>query len=257
LLTRTRQKILFKLKSSIFETGRFQKMLDTRDKMRLEDMMGFRGQFDEHRRFQFALLKERGLLPSHKFLEIGCGPLTGGIPVIEYLDPGNYVGIDVRNSVLDLAWKEIGKAGLSYKNPRLICSPSFGSRQLGSERFDFVLSFSVLFHMNDQILQTYFAALRHRLAAGGQGLANVTTLVDTSSTWLEFPFLPRTIEEYRELAASKGLETSVLGEMQDFGFRLDVLEKRNQLLQFRHAPSLAAAPHKARDGSATTQSPLS
>lgn len=49
-----------------------------REKHRLEDSMGFRGQFDEHRRFQIELLKNLGLKPGHQFLELGCGPLTAG-----------------------------------------------------------------------------------------------------------------------------------------------------------------------------------
>ena len=92
MLSRTRAKIKYRFKELIFERANFQDMLDLRDKHRLEDSMGFRGQFDEHRRFQIAFLKERGLVPSSQLLEIGCGPLTGGIPIIEYLEPGNYVG---------------------------------------------------------------------------------------------------------------------------------------------------------------------
>src|ERR1017187_3496889 len=105
LLSKTRRKMVYKLKSYIFDAAKFQEVLDLRDKLRLEDSMGFRGQFDEHRRFQIALLKERGLVPSHRLLEIGCGPLTGGIPIIDFLEPDNYVGVDVRSSVLDLSWK--------------------------------------------------------------------------------------------------------------------------------------------------------
>src|SRR5437667_11948751 len=106
LLHRTRQRIAYKTKAFIFDLAGLHEVVDVREKNRLEDSMGFRGKFDEHRRFQMALLKEQGLIPSHKFLEIGCGPLTGGIPIIEYLEPGNYIGIDIRSSVLDLSWKE-------------------------------------------------------------------------------------------------------------------------------------------------------
>ena len=65
--------------------------------------MGFRGQFEKHRRFQMTFFRERGLVPSSRLLEIGCGPLTAGIPIIEYLEPGNYVGVDIRSSVLHLS----------------------------------------------------------------------------------------------------------------------------------------------------------
>src|SRR5262245_47767723 len=214
LLFRTRQKFVHALKGFIFDVGRFQQMLDLRNKRLLEDSMGFRGQLDEHRRFQMAFLKGRGLISSHRLLEIGCGPLTAGIPIIEYLERGNYVEVDVRRTVLDMAWAEVGKAGLSAKNPRLICSSSFGSEELGEQKFDFILSFCVLYHLYNDILKSYFAVIRRRLKPTGICLANVNVL-DESSTWLEFPFLKRTVDEYRQAAASNELETSCLGELKD------------------------------------------
>ena len=194
--------------------------------------MGFRGQFDEHRRFQISLLKNQGLVPSNRLLEIGCGPLTAGIPIIEYLDAGNYVGVDVRTTVLDLSWKEVGKAGLSRNNPRLICSSSFGAAELGSQTFDFILSFSVLYHLNDKILNKYFQAVRSRLNTTGACLANVNT-VHESSTWLEFPYLKRSIEAYVDLAAKNGLTTEPLGDLSELGFRLSGPERHNKMLMFR------------------------
>ena len=234
LLSRTRQRITIRLKELIFDKAGFQEMLELRDKRRLEDAMGFRGQFDEHRRFQLAFLKEQGLVPSNRLLEIGCGPLTGGVPVIEYLAPGNYVGVDIRSSVLDLSWREVGKAGLSAKNPRLIYSSSFGSKELGDQTFDIILSFSVLYHLSDELLASYFSVVRKKLNPKGLCFANVNTL-DESSTWLEFPFLKRTIEDDREAAAANGLATSCLGEIKELGFRLSGQERRNQMLSFRIA----------------------
>src|ERR1700730_16469862 len=147
VLSRTRRNAKLALKGLVFDIGNLQEVLDVRRRYALEDSMGFRGQWDEHRRFQISFLREQGLSPSHRFLDIGCGPLTGGIPVIAYLRPNNYCGIDIRSSVLNLAWREVGIAGLSEKNPRLICSTSLGSDELGDEQFNFVFSFSVLYHL--------------------------------------------------------------------------------------------------------------
>jgi SAM-dependent methyltransferase len=131
-----------------------------------------------------------------------------------------------------LAWKEVGKAGLAVKNPRLICSSSFGSTELGAQTFDFILSFSVLYHLNDDILKNYFETVRNRLAPTGVCFANVNTLHE-SSTWLEFPFLRRTIEVYKSLAAENGLTADRLGDLDKHGFRLSGAESRNELLSFR------------------------
>ena len=207
-------------------------MIDLREKHKLEDSMGFRGQWDEHRRFQMEMLKVQGLKPTHNFLEIGCGPLTAGIPLIDYLEPARYTGVDIRNAVLDMSWREVGKAGLSSKNPRLICSSSFASDELGDQRFDYVYSFSVLYHLSDGILNSYFETVSKRLKPSGVCLANVNTRIP-SDKWLEFPFIMRPVETYETIAASHGLETISLGTLQENGFQNQGIERLNPLLKFK------------------------
>jgi cyclopropane fatty-acyl-phospholipid synthase-like methyltransferase len=208
-----------------------QGLLDEREIQTLEDHMGFHGQLPEHRRFQIEELKRLGLQPPNNVLEIGCGPLTAGIPVIQYLDADHYVGVDVRASVLDVAWQQIGRHELSAKNPRLIRSDDFGADELGDRRFDYVWSFSVLFHLSDEILDRLFAAVAKRLTNDGMFVANVQTDLE-SSTWLQFPFLKRTIGDYRDAAAKHGFETDDLGTIEERGFRLPGLERTNPLLKF-------------------------
>ncbi|MBA2614534.1 MAG: hypothetical protein H0U90_01940, partial [Actinobacteria bacterium] len=43
---------------------------------------------------QFEYLKERGLEPEHYLLDVGCGPLRGGIRFIQYLETGHYYGVE-------------------------------------------------------------------------------------------------------------------------------------------------------------------
>lgn len=193
--------------------------------------MGFRGQLPEHRRFQIDELRRLGLTPSSFVLEIGCGPLTAGIPVIKYLDPGRYVGVDVRSNVLDLSWQEVGLAGSSAKNPRLICADDFGVAELGDRKFDYVWSFSVLYHLSDEILDQLFSGLPKRLAANGRFVANVQTDVE-SSTWLEFPFLKRSVDDYEAVAKRYGLKMKNLGTIEQRGFKLPGEERNNPLLEF-------------------------
>lgn len=231
LLSRTRKRLLHSARNFIFRFGGFQNTLDENEQRDLEMHMGFRGQWDEHRRFQMAFLEEQGLRPDWRVLEIGCGPLTCGLPLIEFLMSDGYTGVDVRSSVLDVAWKQVGKCGLSDKNPRLIRSSKFGDELLGGSRFDLVWSFSVLYHLADDILSACFETVSRRLNADGTFFANINHTVD-SSTWLEFPFLRRDVDAYRMLAAQHGLATTDMGSLADLGFRLESLEKDNRLLAF-------------------------
>jgi SAM-dependent methyltransferase len=231
LLSRTRHRAKLALKAFIFDKGNMQELVEARRRQALEDSMGFRGQWDEHRRFQIAFLKHEGLEPSHKFLEIGCGPLTGGIPVIGYLHANSYFGIDIRGSVLDLAWREVGIAGLAARNPRLICSSTFGSEELHNEQFDFVFSFSVLHHLSDELLRGYFSQVSKRLKPLGVCFAQVNTHL-SDSKWLEFPFVKRTVADYYDVAGDAGLKTESLGRIETLGFRLAGEERLNEMLAF-------------------------
>lgn len=231
-LSRTRAKLVHAIKGFVFDAANFQSMIDLREKHALEDSMGFRGQWDEHRRFQIEMLKHQGLQPFHRFLEIGCGPLTAGIPIIQYLETSRYTGVDIRSSVLDMSWREVGKGGLSAKNPRLICSASFASSELGEEQFDFVYSFSVLYHLTDDLLNDYFETVSKRLNSSGICLANVNTHIP-GDKWLQFPFKMRSVEAYATAAANFGLKTTSLGTLQDNGFRNKAAERLNPLLKFQ------------------------
>lgn len=208
-------------------------MLDENERRSLERAMGFPGQWEEHRRFQIAFLRSQGLRPHHTLLEIGCGPLTAGLPLIKYLEPNKYTGVDIRHSVLDASWMQVGKNGLSAKNPRLVCSHSFGDDVLGSQAFDYVLSFSVLYHLSDDLLAECFASVGRRL--NGPWFANVSTR-NLSSRWLEFPFLQRSMHEYERMAA--GLKLDDMGTIQSLGFRLPGIERENRLLRI----TASAAP---------------
>ena len=69
------------------------------------------------REFQFDFLKRMGLERTQVLLDLGCGTLRGGIPLIEFLERGHYIGVDVRADVLDEARAELREAGLEHKSP--------------------------------------------------------------------------------------------------------------------------------------------
>ena len=231
MLKKTRHIWKRRAQGRLFDILGMQGLIAERELHTLEDHMGFRGQLTEHRRFQIDELKKLGLEPSNNVLEIGCGPLTAGIPVIQYLNADHYVGVDVRSNVLDVAWQQIGRHELSSKNPRLIRSDNFAIEELGDRRFEYIWAFSVLFHLSDDILNRLFSAVARTLTKRGMFVANVQTDLE-SSTWLQFPFLKRTIEEYRAVAAKHGLQSDDLGTIEERGFDLPGLERTNPLLKF-------------------------
>jgi hypothetical protein len=59
---------------------------------RHRDIVG--GRWEETGRLQLALLKDEGLLPHHRLLDIGAGSLRLGCKAVPYLDPGQYWATD-------------------------------------------------------------------------------------------------------------------------------------------------------------------
>ena len=89
-----------------------------RERDRLERMIGPLGLWDQIQRYQIGFLKKVGLKPHHRLLDIGCGPLSGGLAFVDFLAPGNYVGVDVSEKAISEGYRQIAKAGLAGKNPK-------------------------------------------------------------------------------------------------------------------------------------------
>ncbi len=108
------------------------------------------------RAFQIGFLKYVGLEPQHFLLDLGCGTLRGGIPLIEYLQETHYYGFEVRHDVLEEGRNELREVDLEHKEPVLVLSDDITSLHL-QKKFDFVWAYSVLIHLSDEILNDFLS----------------------------------------------------------------------------------------------------
>lgn len=104
------------------------------------------GLWDELGALQLSFLKQQGLAPHHRFIDVGCGALRGGLHFIGYLDAGRYHGLDINPSLLEAGRTELHAAGLDARQPRLLADAGFSLDRFG-ERFDFGLALSVFTHL--------------------------------------------------------------------------------------------------------------
>lgn len=171
------------------------------------------------REFQIRFLKQVGLEPQHYLLDLGCGTLRGGIPIIDYLDRGHYFGLDTRQEVLDEGMKELVGSQLENKQPTLIAAPDTSSVKL-DQTFDYIWAFAVLIHMNDAILDGTMNFIRQHLKDDGvfYGTVNIGTRPDGS--WQGFPVVARSLQFYEDACSRNGLRVEELGPLTDFGHRL-------------------------------------
>jgi len=174
------------------------------------------------RRFQIDFLTSRGLRPEHRLLDVGCGVLRGGIPLIEYLQSGHYAGIEARAHVLEEGRKELAKAGLEHKRPLLLNASDPAQIEL-PDRFDYVWAHSVLYHMPDEVVDGYLGLIAGCLSDGGQFYANVKLRArerpdgQPAHSWQGFPVVGRSREFYERAAAAYGLAVEDVGTLESLG----------------------------------------
>ena len=141
---------------------------------------GGESQWESRGVFQLNLLKEMGLLPSNTLLDVGCGPIRAGIYFIDYLNEGNYCGVDYNKDFLEAA-KSIVKERLSLKKPRLEYIKDFDC--LDGE-FDYILAFSVLNHCNKYQRMLFFQNVPRLFKKG-------TKLFITHGAWFKESMLSK------------------------------------------------------------------
>ena len=184
-------------------------------------LVGSIGLWSYFREFWIEYLKKKNLTPKDYLLDIGCGTLRAGAPLIEFLDPGHYTGVDVREVAIAEAKKELVERGLEGRGAQLIHCPNIAELNL-DRKFDVALAASVFVHMEDQVFGDCLKTASRHLAPAGRLFGQVN-LVErhpdfrAGATWLGFPWVARSLDFYRRVGAEYGLRLveSVPTEDQD------------------------------------------
>lgn len=122
---------------------------------------------------QLEILKRSGLQRHHHVLEVGCGALVGGRPVMQHLHPDRYVGIEPNTWLVEAAIQHLPDmpGTLVEKRPVFLDNLDFDASGTG-RRFDFVLSHSILSHAAHHQLDQFLAALARDMALHGVALVS-------------------------------------------------------------------------------------
>ena len=132
------------------------------------DQLGHRGyigkpaHFEELGILQFEFLLNQGLAPTHVLCDIGCGSLRGGRHFIDYLDSGNYLGLEAEPALVTagLAY-EVRQDLIATKAPEFVFSSRFEFERF-SKAPDFALAVSVFSHLNEADILRCLGNLAHR-----------------------------------------------------------------------------------------------
>lgn len=127
------------------------------------------GMWDEMGAMQRDFLVQNGLMPTMTVLDIGCGCLRAGIPLIEYLKPNHYFGTDISQDLLDVGYDaELKAAGLQAKLSRshLLCSDDFDFSGVPAP-VDMAIAQSVFTHLTLNHIRVCLSRLAPYVRPGG------------------------------------------------------------------------------------------
>ncbi len=121
------------------------------------------GWWEETGRLQLALLREEGLTPGDRLLDIGCGALRLGRHAVPYLDPGNYWGTDASGALMRRGWEvELDPAGQArLPVAQLVEDADFAFPGVPPD-IRFAIAFGVLTHLPITALAACLAAVAAR-----------------------------------------------------------------------------------------------
>jgi cyclopropane fatty-acyl-phospholipid synthase-like methyltransferase len=122
---------------------------------------------------QLELLKLEGCTPDSHVLEVGCGCLSAGVPVMRYLARSHYVGIEPNRWLLDAALTDWRVRWLvATKRPIFLERTDFDATESG-RTFDYVLAHSILSHCAHWQLDQFMRNVRRVLRPRGRVLASI------------------------------------------------------------------------------------
>lgn len=109
------------------------------------------GMWDEIGHLQFGALKELGLRPQSKVLDVGCGSFRLGRLLVDFLDKENYYGADLNQSLIDAGYERELSKNARAKLPRenLFCHDATQPLPVKKE-FDFLVAFSLFTHLDPE-----------------------------------------------------------------------------------------------------------
>jgi SAM-dependent methyltransferase len=207
-----------------------------REQYRLEKLVGPSNSWQELLQYQFNLLTGVGIKPEHSLLDIGCGALTTGLRLIPYLNPGCYVGVDLRPQPLIEAYRLIAKHSLVDKNPALIKSANFGQEEIGPRQFDFIWMSQLSYHLDDGLMSKLFGEAQARLYPHGRLLFDIMDPernLPAGIKWSGFKFHIRPLDYYADLGRCFGFTMRTHGQIVTFGYPKRIDLHTNLLLDFR------------------------
>ena len=169
-------------------------------------------QYDFMGATQFRLLCSLGLRAHHQVLDLGCGSLRAGRFLINYLEPGNYCGIEPNKWLIDEGIKEqVGDSLIAIKKPRFDTNSEFNTKVFG-QSFDFIIAQSIFSHTGNDLIPSALSNIYKSL--NDNGIALLTFIKGEKDFdgdgWIYPECVEFTLPKIYEFAANAGFQVQEL-----------------------------------------------
>jgi SAM-dependent methyltransferase len=118
--------------------------------------------------WQLDALRSIGLRPEHRLLDVGCGAMRLGLAAVDYLDDGNYFGVDAFAPYIAVA-RRLAEATGVKKRFTLQVDGAFAFERFQTQ-FDYGMAQSVFTHLSEDECGRCVASLRRVMRPGSQFL---------------------------------------------------------------------------------------
>ncbi|WP_435318633.1 class I SAM-dependent methyltransferase [Haloarchaeobius sp. TZWSO28] len=108
-----------------------------------------------------------GVQPEDTVLDVGCGVFRAGLPLLEYLEPGNYYGCDISERALNAGRARLEQNGIDPERAgRIWRNDGLSFRDI--REVDLLWSQSVLTHLPREQAKEFLGSLDRVLASDGE-----------------------------------------------------------------------------------------
>jgi len=151
---------------------------------------------------QIEFLKEEGLQPYHKLIDVACGCFRSGRYFIDYLDPSNYFGIEKHSWLVFAGMEQELTEEQKKRRPTVRITDKFDFFTDGHTKFDYAIAKSLFTHLTKEKIKQCLDNLLPEMAEDGKFYASISlgnsenNLKEDSET-KRFKY---TFEEIKELA---------------------------------------------------------
>lgn len=139
--------------------------------------------WDRRGAFQLYFLQSMGMTSHSTLLEVGCGPARASRYLIDYLNAGNYRGVDYNADFIRAAETVSRKTGLDVKQPAFEVVQDFNFDHM-QPVFDYALLFSVLNHCRPKQRFEFFERIPAAMREGGR-------IYISHAVWLDESYIPQ------------------------------------------------------------------